>query len=81
VLKYNPSYDDHIKKDWTTTWIKDFKGTVQFVVKETRWTLDHDTFYGKKGDEHVDYSVEVVGHGVNKKTNKPINFVGKQTGL
>lgn len=81
VLKYNPSYDDHINKKWTTTWIKDFKGTVQFVVKEDRWTLDHDTSYGKKGDEHVDYSVEVVGHGVNKKTNRPINFVGKQTGL
>ncbi len=81
VLKYNPSYDDHIDKKWTTTWIKNFKGTVQFVVKEVRWTLDHDTSYGKKGDERVDYQVEVVGHGVNKKTNKPINFVGRQTGL
>lgn len=81
VLKYNPSYNDHTEKKWTTTWIKDFKGTVQFVVKEVRWTLDHDTSYGKKGDEHVDYNVEVVGHGVNKKTNKPINFVGKQTGF
>lgn len=81
VLKYNPSYDDHINKKWTTTWIKNFKGTVQFVVKETRWTLDHDESYGKKGDEFVDYSVEVVGHGINKKTNKAINFVGKQTGL
>lgn len=81
VLKYNPSYDDHINKKWTTTWIKDFKGTVQFVVKEVRWTLDHDTSYGKKGDERVDYSVEVVGRGVNKKTNNPINFVGKQSGF
>ena len=81
VLKYNPSYDDHINKKWTTTWIKDFKGTVQFVVKEVRWTLDRDIGCHKNGDEYVDYQVEVVGHGVNKKTNKPINFVGTQTGL
>lgn len=80
VLKYNPAYDDHINKKWTTTWIKDFKGTVQFVVKENRYTLDHDTCSYKKNDEVVDYSVEVIGHGIDKKTNKPINFVGRQTG-
>ena len=28
-----------------------------------------------------DYMVEVVGHGINKKTGEPINFVGKQTGF
>lgn len=33
VLKYNPAYDDHLKKDWTTTLIKDFDGEVEFVVK------------------------------------------------
>ncbi len=81
VLKYNPSYDDHLKKKWTTTWIKNFKGTVKFVIKEVKWTLDEDTSYGKKGDEFTDYEVEVEGHGLNKKTGKPINFVGKQTGF
>lgn len=36
---------------------------------------------GKKGDYWEDYVLEVVGHGINKVTGKPINFVGKQTGL
>lgn len=32
VLKYNPDFDYHKERDWTTTLIPDFKGTVQFVV-------------------------------------------------
>lgn len=28
-----------------------------------------------------DFSVEVVGHGIDKITGEPINFVGKQTRL
>lgn len=39
------------------------------------------TDYWKKGDYWEDYVLEVVGHGINKVTGKPINFVGKQTGL
>jgi hypothetical protein len=73
VLEYNPSFDYHINRPWTTTLIKDFKGTVQFVVKRYEYTE-----YGK---DWADYAVEVVGHGVNKTTGKPINFVGKQTKL
>lgn len=75
VLKYNPDYDDHINATWTTTWIKDFKGTVQIIVKEEKYKDEIND------SEYTDYEVEVVGHGVNKVTGEPINFVGKQTGF
>lgn len=65
VLKYNPGFNYHSNKPWTTTWIRDFKGTVQIVVIPY-------------GDD--EYDVEVVGHGVNKVTGEPINFIGRQTG-
>lgn len=32
ILKYNPDYDDHIAKPWTTTLIKDFDGEVIFEI-------------------------------------------------
>ena len=69
VLKYNPNFDSHITKDWTTTLIKDFDGDIWFEVKY------HKTRYGD------DYSVHVVGKGINIKTGKPIQFISKQTGL
>lgn len=75
VLKYNPDFDYHINKTWTTTWIKDFKGIVQIIVEEVKYKDEIDD------SEYTDYEVEVVGHGINKVTGKPINFVGKQTGF
>ena len=81
VLKYNPNFDYHTDKKWTTTWIKNFRGTVQFVVVYTDGYYEDETEYHKKGEHWEDYSVEVVGHGVDKVTGKPINFVGKQTGF
>lgn len=81
VLKYNPGFDYHLNKKWTTTWIKNFKGTVQFVVKHTEGYREMDSPYWKKGDYWEDYVLEVVGYGINKVTGKPINFVGKQTGF
>lgn len=66
VLRYNPNFDYHITKPWTTTWIKDFKGTVQIIVKE---------------ESYEDYAIEVIGYGINKKTGEAINFEGKQTGF
>lgn len=69
VLKYNPSFDYHITKMWTTTLIKDFDGDVWFEIKH----------YNKPyGD---DYSVHVVGRGVNTKTNEPFEFITRQTGF
>lgn len=81
ILRYNPDYDDHLKKHWCATHIKDFKGTVQFIVKEVTGIREDDTDWWKKGDAWTDYQVEVVGHGINKVTGKPIDFVGKQTGF
>lgn len=71
VLRYNPDFDYHEKWNWTTTLIPDFKGTVQFVVEQEN----------NAGDIWEDYSVHVVGHGINKKTGKPVNFQSVQTGL
>lgn len=81
VLQYDPSFDYHINRTWTTTLIKDFKGTVQFVVVYEDGHYKDETKYHKKGEHWEDYSVEVVGHGINRITGKPINFVGRQTGL
>ena len=72
VLRYNPGFDYHINRTWTTALIKDFKGSVQFVVKRSSYMFD-----GKKS---WDYSVEVRGKGKNKITGEDIEFVGKQTG-
>ena len=67
VLKYNPEFDNHIKCPWTTTLIKNFEGTVQFIVSQ--------------GEKEDDFNVSVIGHGINKKTGKPLNFFTTQTGL
>ena len=68
VLRYNPDFVRHLKKDHTITVIQDFSGTVKFVVKE--YVSDRD------GKTIVDHRVEVIGHGVNRKTKENINFVG-----
>lgn len=81
VLKYNPHFDYHIRKPWTTTWIKNFKGTVQFVVKHKTGKYKYDFENCKAGDEWEDYSVCVIGKGVNKVTGEPLNFDTMQTGL
>lgn len=79
VLKYNPDYK--YIDDWSVTYIKDFKGTVQFIVVYTDGYYEDETEWHKKGEHWEDYSVQVVGHGINKVTGEPINFVGRQTGL
>lgn len=81
VLKYNPEFNYHTERPWTTTLIKNFKGSVQFVVKREEGEYEKDTEFWKAGDKWVDYAVEVIGHGVNKVTGEAINFVGKQTSL
>lgn len=81
ILKYNPDYDDHIKNKCAATWIRDFKGTVQFAVVHTEGIYESTTDWHPAGEKWEDFSVEVVGHGINKVTGEPINFVGKQTGF
>ena len=71
VLRFNPKYDYHIKNDWTTTLIKDFKGTVRIKID----LVD-------EGNEiYPAYSASVIGQGVNIKTGEPIEFYTKQTEL
>lgn len=69
TLEYNPEFDYHTERTWTTTLIKDFDGDVWFKIKH------HNTSYGD------DYSVHVVGKGHNIKTGEPIEFITHQTGL
>lgn len=81
VLAYNPDFDWYESRPWATTLIKDFKGTVEFVVKYRDGYYKDETKYHKKGERWEEYYLEVIGHGVNKVTGKAINFIGKQTGL
>lgn len=70
VITYNPSFDYHTERPWTTTLIKDFDGDIWFEVKE-----EYDEKYGN------DYLVEVVGAGRNIKTGERLEFRSTQTGL
>lgn len=81
VLKYNPDYDCNKETEYAATIIRNFKGTIQFVVKHIDGYYEETTNYHKKGDYWEEYYLEVVGHGFNKVSGKPINFVGKQTGF
>lgn len=68
VLAYNPDFDYHINRPWTTTLIKDFDGEIEIDVVPCQYR-DEDT------DELVDYEeVRVMGKG-------NINFFTSQTGL
>lgn len=71
ILKFNPKYDYHIKKDWSTTLIKDFKGTVCIRIEQV-----------DGGNEiYPAYRASVMGQGVNSKTGEPMDFYTRQTGL
>lgn len=71
VLKFNPKYDYYIKNDWSTTLIRDFKGTVCIRIEQV-----------DGGNEiYPAYSASVMGQGVDSKTGEPIDFYTRQTGL
>lgn len=53
VLKYNPDFDYHINRAWTTTWIKDFDGEVEFEIVRKK----------AEEDEIEEDEVQVVGKG------------------
>lgn len=68
VLAYNPDFDYHINKPWTTTLIKNFDGDIELKVVSYQYR-DEDT------DELVDdEEVRVIGKG-------NINFFTSQTRL
>lgn len=73
LLAHNPTFDDYLAKPWAYTVIHDFKGTVQFVVKEDSYIYEDK--------QHYDYEVEVVGKGINKKTGESLNFHSFQSGF
>lgn len=68
VLKYNPKFDYHNTRPDLVTLIRDFKGTVQFTVRE--FTFDYD------GKTVTDHRVEIIGRGINKKTGENADFIG-----
>lgn len=65
VLKYNPDYDDHINNQHCVTVIKDFKGTVQVIVKEDK--------------EYNEYNLFIIGKGTSE--GKDIKFKTSQSSL
>lgn len=66
VLKYNPDFNYHIEKPWTTTLIKDFKGEISLEIKEIP--------YEYEGKNYSDKGLSILGTG-------NINFFTSQTGL
>lgn len=83
IMEYNPDfYTHHLEeRDWTATLIRDFVGDVQFVIERETGVYEEDTKWWKAGDTWEEFVVRVVGHGVNKVTGVPINFITSQTGL
>lgn len=81
ILKYNPDYHDHTDDFGAATLIRNFKGTVQFVVTRTEGVYESTTEYHMAGETWEEYNVLVIGHGVDKVTGEPMNFVGRQTGF
>lgn len=81
VLEYNPEFDYHTNRPWTTTLIKDFQGVVEFVVVHTEGVYEDTTSWHEKGEHWEDDSLRVVGKGINKTTGEPLNFIAYQTGL
>lgn len=74
VLKYNPDFDYHVKRPWTTTLIKNFDGEIDFEIIHTEGVYEDDTEFHRKGEKWEDDSVSVVGRG-------NVNFKTVQTGF
>lgn len=86
--KHNPKFDWYETRPHTTTLIKNFKGTVKFVLTTEEYVYDEDLYYdnGKtkyisKGDTGKDNTLIVVGCGINTETGEPLNFFTSQTSL
>jgi len=69
VLAYNPDFDYHIKKPFTTTLIKDFDGDIEIEVVDVKY---EDEDY--EGVIVEDQEVQVIGRG-------NINFFTTQSGF
>lgn len=65
VLNLNPKFDYFESRPWTTTLIKNFKGTIKFEI------LPYEE----------DYELQVVGEGINSLSKIPLNFFSTMTGV
>lgn len=64
IRSYNPKFS--LKKPrGLAACIRNFRGTIQAVVRCVNET-------------HEEYTVEIVGNGINTKTDKPFRFISKQ---
>lgn len=81
VLAYNTEYNDHIERPHCVTLIKNFKGNVRFVVKETTGVYKSDTKWWKAGNTWTEYTVHVIGDGIDTSTGLRICFETTQTSL
>lgn len=71
VLKYNPGFDYHKKREWTTTLIEDFHGTIKICVEKIENSSDNA---GNDGLDEMNREVRVIGTG-------NVNFYTTQTAL
>lgn len=65
VLNLNPKFDYFESRPWTTTLIKNFKGTIKFEI------LPYEE----------DYELQIVGEGINSLSKTPLNFFSTMTGV
>ena len=65
VLKYNPEFDDHINKKWTTTLIKGFTGDVWFEVEHHMGIYENDSpIMEWTDDEHKKMRQKIDSNGI-----------------
>ncbi|MBX4152424.1 hypothetical protein [Paenibacillus lautus] len=67
VLKYNPDFDYHINKPWTTTLIKDFDGEIEIKIVNVEYR-------NEDGEVEYEDEVRVIGTG-------NVNFFTTQSGF
>ena len=67
---------------------KGYRGSIKFYSAIEKYGPENftheilkDNLTKEEADYWEEYYLEVVGHGINKVSGKPINFVGKQTGF
>ena len=69
VLKYNPEFDYHINRDWTTTLIKNFTGDIKIVKEHITGIYDFDSDFHMKNEKWEEDIIYITGKGnINFKT-------------
>lgn len=81
VLRYNPKFNKHIVYPQAVTVIRNFKGTVQIVIDYTEGTYKENSVCHKAGEKWENYSVHVIGKGIDSTTGETVNFETMRHGL